>query len=375
MFRKLLSSLAFSPGMIDQLYSYLRQKRQECTVRYQAMLILPVFAIFGFATVLFLNNTPTGNNTSLQNDTTIESNVSSKTDKKITVARVYPDPKDNVIEIKSGDVVSFKISATNDGKDSFTEDLVLDLSSLANQASIIDGAGAVASSSDNPLLLTWPKQSLGSSQEIIRTVLVQFKKASATSVHNSVPITFGNTVSLELQTSSQWAITKLTNSLPTLPKQHQAAVILLVITLTTYCYIYTLLIVKEIEAASAEFEHVTPSVNSNSKLSSSGPDQSHAYKTVLHAIRSALPASWHSYSVLVHFKPIEGLSELLTRTIFHQHIILTSLLVATTGMALLYFYASLHQIPISGSETMIMLVLGGFLGAVFELINKRRSEK
>lgn len=93
-----------------------------------------------------------------------------------------------------------------------------------------------------------------------------------------------------------------------------------------------------------------------------------AFNEEITAIRSHLTPAQARLSKIVHNRVIESTSQALEETVFRPSLVLGGALGALLIGGGFYVFAKVRGYPVSGSEFMVGLIVGGGLGLVAELI-------
>lgn len=108
----------------------------------------------------------------------------------------------------------------------------------------------------------------------------------------------------------------------------------------------------------------------NEKLQITKLDKMYSYKLTMSKVQSSLPNSGRRFSKLIHNPVMEKASESLEKTIARPSGILGGGLLATIGLLAMVIFAKRNGFELSGSELIVLLVVGWFLGLMIELIWK-----
>lgn len=102
-------------------------------------------------------------------------------------------------------------------------------------------------------------------------------------------------------------------------------------------------------------------------------DRAHSLNVVLNHTRLSLNERERRLSKLIHNPTVEMVDEIVSKVLFRPSGIIGAGLLTLVGLAILAFQVGNVRFQMSGSETLILLVSGYFIGLVIEWFKKSLS--
>jgi len=102
-------------------------------------------------------------------------------------------------------------------------------------------------------------------------------------------------------------------------------------------------------------------------------DRNHSLNSVLNHTRISLNERERRLSKLIHNPTVEMLDEIVSKVLFRPSGIIGAGLLTLIGLAILALQIGNVQFQMSGSETLILLVSGYFIGLMIEWFKKSLS--
>lgn len=93
-----------------------------------------------------------------------------------------------------------------------------------------------------------------------------------------------------------------------------------------------------------------------------------SYLKIITRVQSELPASSRFFSKIIHFKPIETLSEFIGTTIARPNPILFGAIFAFISTLILYIMAKTIGYTLSGSESILAFCFGWVAGLLYDFL-------
>ena len=93
-----------------------------------------------------------------------------------------------------------------------------------------------------------------------------------------------------------------------------------------------------------------------------------SYAKIITRVQSELPASNRLFSKVIHYKPVETISEIIGATIARPNSILFGASFAFISTLILYIMAKNIGYTLSGSESMIAFGIGWAIGLIFDCL-------
>ncbi|MCL1876771.1 hypothetical protein FWF74_01950 [Candidatus Saccharibacteria bacterium] len=169
MFRKLVSSLAFSPSLVEQLGIYARRLDRERRIR-RAGLILIILAVV--AQVFIIMSPPESTNTVAHNsqptrgDSTLTSNISA-------VNHTQNNVDATTVTARESDIITYNLAVTNNYDNESTGAVSSQLSDILEYAEIVSYGGGEFGKKDKTL--TWKDISLEPGASTTRNFTISIK--------------------------------------------------------------------------------------------------------------------------------------------------------------------------------------------------------
>ncbi len=100
-----------------------------------------------------------------------------------------------------------------------------------------------------------------------------------------------------------------------------------------------------------------------------------SYKKTLLSIQKEMPLINRLLSKLLHFSPVDSLTNIFASTLFRPNPIAIGSIFAFLGMSFCYFFAKQYAYSLSGSEFALFFISGWFIGIVFDLFSAMLYKK
>ena len=252
MFRKIVSNLPFSPALVGQLGFYAKRLRKEKTTRRLGLIFVALALVVQSLAVF----QPTESANAVDNNVIVTENqlTSNNIVKSITATNASQGFIDAAsVTAGASDQISYTITIDNTGDDSILTKLEEPLSDILNYATLIDNGGGTFNKTTE--VLSWPDVTLAPSTEQTRTFVVRLldtipATAKGTNGNKSYDCTmtntFGNSINISVDCPTLKVVEKVVSELPIIGTTENIIFAIIVLSITSYFYIRTRQLEKEI---------------------------------------------------------------------------------------------------------------------------------